>query len=271
MFLYLAVLKKKAPHCLNSSGNGMILHIPHSSRNIPEALRGQFVLDDHALEQELARVTDAFTDELFICPDACRVVFEVSRLVVDVERFPHDRDEPMSRVGQGMIYTKTCLGEPLRRELSPEERRFLKSEYYVRHHELLRRAVLEELLARGKALIVDCHSYPGQPLPCDVSQDENRLDFCIGTDTFHTPPALLQAVQSAIRGKGYSVGINSPYSGTLVPSAYYRKNPNVRSVMIEVNRKLYMDEEAGTKSSGFESVKDRIQAFLKELAAFSAA
>ena len=249
----------------------MILHIPHSSRNIPEALRGQFVLDDHALEQEAVRITDAFTNELFVYPDACRVVFEVSRLVVDVERFSHDCDEPMSRVGQGMIYTKTCTGEPLRRELSEEERRFLKSEYYVRHHELLRRAVRDELLAGGKALIVDCHSYPNRPLPCDVSQDEYRPDFCIGTDTFHTPPALLQVVDSAVRGRGYSVGVNSPYSGTLVPSAYYRKNPNVWSVMIEANRKLYMDEKAGPKLPGFQSVKDRIQAVLKELAAFSAA
>jgi N-formylglutamate amidohydrolase len=35
--------------------------------------------------------------------------------------------------------------------------------------------------------------------------------------------------------------------------------------MIEVNRNLYMDEKAGTKSSGFEPVKGRIQAILKEL------
>jgi N-formylglutamate deformylase len=235
----------------------MILHIPHSSRHIPETLRGQFVLDDHALEREVALVTDAFTDELFDCPD--------------VERFSRDRDEPMSRVGQGMIYTKTCLGEPLRRALSDEERRLLKSGYYVPHHELLRRAVLEELLSGGKALIVDCHSFPGRPLPCDESQDENLPDFCIGTDAFHTPPRLLRLVESAVRGHGYSVGVNSPYSGTLVPSAYHRKNPDVRSVMIEVNRRLYMDEKTGAKSPGFKSVKDRIQAMLKELAALGTA
>ena len=249
----------------------MILHIPHASMHIPETIRGQFVLDENALEQEMALITDAFTDELFVYPDACRVVFPVSRLVVDVERFSHDRDEPMSGLGQGMIYTKTCYGGPLRRELSEKERRHLKSVYYVRHHELLRRAVLEELLSKGRALIVDCHSYPSLPLPCDASQDENRPDFCFGTDVFHTPPALLQAVESVVRGKGYSVGINSPYSGSLVPSAYHRKNPDVLSVMIEVNRNLYMDEKAGTKSSGFESVKDRIHALLKELAAFGTA
>jgi N-formylglutamate deformylase len=246
----------------------MILHIPHASRNIPEAIRAQFVLDDRALEEELLRVTDAFTDELFICPGACRVISEVSRLVVDVERFSRDRDEPMSRVGQGMIYTQTCLGEPLRRALPDGERRLLKSAYYVPHHEFLRRAVLDELLAGGRALIVDCHSFPSRPQPCDERQDENRLDFCIGTDAFHTPPGLLQAVESALRGNGYSVGVNSPYSGTLVPSAYHRKNPNVWSVMIEVNRNLYMDEITGNKLSGFHSVKERIQSILKELAAF---
>ena len=249
----------------------MILHIPHASRHVPEALRGQFVLDDHALGEELARVTDAFTDELFDSPGACRVVFPLSRLVVDVERFSHDRDEPMSRVGQGMIYTKTCLGEPLRRALSGEERRLLKSGYYVPHHELLQRAVLEELLTSGKALIVDCHSFPSRPLPCDENHDENLPDFCIGTDAFHTPPRLLRAAESAVRGHGYSVGVNSPYSGSLVPTAYYRKNPDVRSVMIEVNRRLYMDEKTGAKLPGFKSAKDRIQAILKELAAFGTA
>jgi N-formylglutamate deformylase len=249
----------------------MILHIPHASRHIPGALKGQFVLDDHAMEGEMALVTDAFTDELFDCAGARRVVCPVSRLVVDVERFSNDRDEPMSKAGQGMIYTKTCLGEPLRRALSEEERRILTSACYVPHHELLRRAVLEELLSSGKALIVDCHSFPSRPLPCDGSQDENRPDFCIGTDVFHTPPGLLQTVESALCGYGYTVRVNSPYSGSLVPSAYYRKNPNVWSVMIEVNRNLYMDEKTGAKSSGFESVKNAIQAILKELAAFCTA
>lgn len=249
----------------------MILHVPHASRHIPETIRAQFVLDEHTLEEELLRVTDAYTDELFDYAGCRRVVCPVSRLVVDVERFSHDRDEPMSRLGQGMIYTKTCLGEPFRRPLSEEERRFLKLEYYNRHHELLRRAVLDELLAGGRALVIDCHSFPNQPLPCDENQDANRPDFCIGVDTFHTPAALLRAAESTVRGKGHSVGINSPYSGSLVPTAYYRKNPNVWSVMIEVNRKLYMDEKTGSKSSGFETAEKRIQAILKELAAFSAA
>jgi N-formylglutamate amidohydrolase len=41
--------------------------------------------------------------------------------------------------------------------------------------------------------------------------------------------------------------------------------------MIEVNRKLYMDEKTGAKSAGFKSVKGLIQAMLKELAVFGTA
>jgi N-formylglutamate amidohydrolase len=41
--------------------------------------------------------------------------------------------------------------------------------------------------------------------------------------------------------------------------------------MLEVNRRLYMDEKTGAKSPGFNSAKDRIQAILKEIAAFGTA
>jgi len=41
-------------------------------------------------------------------------VFPVSRLVVDVERFPDDEDEPMAGRGMGAVYTRLSSGERLR-------------------------------------------------------------------------------------------------------------------------------------------------------------
>jgi N-formylglutamate amidohydrolase len=79
----------------------MILHIPHSSHIIPENLREQIVLSDADLTAELTLMTDAFTDELFSLPRTTTIRFPVSRLVVDVERFPDDAQEPMSKVGMG--------------------------------------------------------------------------------------------------------------------------------------------------------------------------
>jgi N-formylglutamate amidohydrolase len=65
-------------------------------------------------------MTDAFTDELFAPTsfEAARVVFPVSRMVCDVERFPDGADEPMALRGMGAVYVKTTDGRPLRQHLT---------------------------------------------------------------------------------------------------------------------------------------------------------
>ena len=91
----------------------MILHIPHSSKTIKEGYRDLYQLDDVDLQQELILMVDAYTDELYQSGKATRVLFEFPRLLVDVERFPDDKDEPMSKKGMGMIYSHTAFGLPL--------------------------------------------------------------------------------------------------------------------------------------------------------------
>jgi hypothetical protein len=83
-----------------------VLHIPHSSQRVPTEDRQDILLDDAALSDELLRMTDAYTDELFpITPaEAGRVIFPLSRLVCDVERFPSDEHEPW-RLGEWVSLT----------------------------------------------------------------------------------------------------------------------------------------------------------------------
>jgi N-formylglutamate amidohydrolase len=64
---------------------------------------------------------------------------------------------------------------------------------------------------------------------------------------------------------GHSLGINQPYAGAIVPLAFYRKDRRVVSIMIEVNRSLYMDELAGTKSNRFDTLQDQIQDLLSSI------
>lgn len=204
----------------------MILHIPHSSDIIPDNLRDQIVLSDEDLSAELILMTDAFTDELFSLQGAIALKFPISRLLVDVERFPNDGEEPMSRVGMGMIYNRTASGRNLKRNLQTHERTRLVS-FYDDHHQALSTDVKHELAKYRNALIVDCHSFPSHPLQCDMDQSIDRPDFCIGTDSFHTPKALAQIPSVNIRQMGYSVQMNRPYEGTLVPMAYYKKDRRI--------------------------------------------
>jgi N-formylglutamate deformylase len=243
----------------------MILHIPHASKEIPAVLRSQIVLSDAELASELAVMTDKYTDQLFTCRGTTRIVFPISRLIVDPERFPDDREEPMSQVGMGVIYTRTSSGRRLRHDLTAGERKWLIRSYYKPHHERLRNAVDVELDSGDRALIVDCHSFPGRPLPCDQDQGMDRPDFCVGTDPFHTPDDLKRTLMEAIRRQGFSVEENRPYAGTIVPAEHYRIEPRVWSIMIEVCQDLYMDEESGSMSDNFFRMHLAVEEILKEL------
>jgi N-formylglutamate deformylase len=234
-----------------------VLHIPHSSRQIPADERQAIRLDDAALDTELLRMTDAYTDELFpVTPvEADRVVFPISRLVCDVERFPSDEDEPMTARGMGVSYVRTSFGDVLRAEPDAAHRRALLDRWYWPHHATLERAVNDVVTRLGACLIVDCHSFASVALPYELDQTSDRADICVGTDSFHTPPAVRDAIVQAAQREGYSVAVDVPFAGALVPLSAYGKDRRVLSVMIEVNRHLYMDEETGQKTRAFELVR----------------
>ena len=233
------------------------LHIPHASRQVPAQERHSIVLDDAELASELLRMTDAFTDELFpeTPVEAGRLVFPISRFVCDVERFPIDEDEPMAARGMGVIYTRTSTGSVLRATPDTASRQAILDRWYWPHHSWLERSVGHVVARHGGGLIIDCHSFPSVALPYEPDQTGPRADFCIGTDRFHTPSSVRDALVRAVKEAGCSVSIDRPFAGALVPLSFYRQDRQVSSVMIEVNRRLYMDERSGRKNAEFEQVR----------------
>ena len=241
----------------------LLLHIPHSSVRIPGDIRQQMLLTNEELEAELLRMTDRYTEELFAFP-ASTVRCDFSRLVCDVERFREDSMEPMAAAGMGAVYTRASCGKALR-NITPEQREETLTRYYDPHHRTLSAAACGMINTFGCCLIIDCHSFPSVPLPCDLSQKMPRPDICIGTDAFHTPPALAAAISLYFEMKGYSLALNEPFSGALVPSPHYRQDARVASVMIEVRRGLYMDEAAGAKTPGFPLLQRDIRGLLTRI------
>jgi N-formylglutamate deformylase len=242
-----------------------VIHVPHSSMLVPGDVRSTLVLDDLELERELLRLTDRYTDELFDLDPAIAttIVFGVSRLVVDPERFTDDAIEPMAARGMGAVYTSTTDGAPLRSRLDAPERAELLARFYEPHHTSLETATHAALDATGRCLIVDAHSFPDSPLGSDLDQEPGRPEICIGTDAFHTPARL---ATEAVNGfQGLEVAVNRPYAGAMVPARWYRHDKRVSAVMIEINRRLYMDETTGQKNAGFAETRATVQSVVTGL------
>jgi N-formylglutamate deformylase len=248
-----------------AKSSDVLLHIPHASTHLPDRWRRIFLLGEEDLRFELVTMTDWHTDALFDAgADADRLVFEVSRLLVDVERFEDDTLEPMAERGMGVVYTRTHDAKPLKSEGCREE---LIAEFYRPHHEKMDDWVEQSLARHGRALIVDCHSYPSIPLPSDWDQLPNRPDFCIGTDLFHTPAWLVASAREAIERSGHTVEIDRPYRGTIVPMRHWQKAAAVCSIMIEINRRLYIDERTGERSDGYAEAAEAVAGVLRRILA----
>ena len=142
----------------------------------------------------------------------------------------------------GVIYTRTTQQTPLREGPSDREREDLLDRFYRPHHRELAAAVDRSLSQHGTCLLIDAHSFPARPLPYELDQDPNRPDICIGTDSFHTPAWLHDVARRGFLELGYSVQIDRPFAGALVPLRHYRSDRRVSSVMIEINRGLYMSQ-----------------------------
>ena len=238
----------------------LILHIPHSSVNMP--FSDGYVDDVNRINNELIKLTDWYTDELFYSESDSMIIAPFSRIFCDVERFENDEDEIMSKIGMGVLYESFDDGSILRK-VSPILRSKIINDYYWKHHNILVEEVNKQIINEGSCLILDCHSYPSTPLIRDIDQTFSRPDFNIGIDKFHTPQKLIDASINYFEENGYSLGIDWPYKGTIVPIAHYKKNKMVNSIMLEVNRKLYLKEPSNEKSEEFNKIKEVIRNYIE--------
>lgn len=235
-----------------AADTGVILHVPHAARLIPPEVRRRLLLDDAALAAELARMTDAHTDLVASrAAEAARrtpwtFVNLLSRLVVDPERFPDDR-ESMRAVGMGAVYQRTSDGRRLRAG-DPVAEEELLDRWYRPYGAAITELVDDRLATLGRATIIDVHSYPSVRLPYEIG-GAARPAVCLGTDPDHTPGWLLSAGQEAFAGCG-DVAVDTPFAGCYVPLRHHGRDRRVRGLMVEIRRDGYLVEPDGPPTGG---------------------
>lgn len=218
----------------------IVLAIPHATRNFDLTL-----WDDAArVSQDADRWTDWFTDQLFDWkhPHVVSVIGKVSRFDCDLERL---EDDPLEAVGRGRFYTQSHSGA--RRSLSPE---FI--EFGLAQWTGYRNLLVDEL--RPGALLIDGHSFPS---------DVHPVDICIGFNSDWSSPSkpMLAMVIDHFEQHGFSVGVNQPFSNSITPDAGF----DYKSMMIELNKRIYMDETTLRLSIGALTVKRCLKSLYRKL------
>lgn len=234
----------------------LLLHVPHASTSFPE--NSGYTSND--LDNEESLLIDYYTDELFVPKDESEhihgIVFPYCRLYCDVERLIND---PLENDGLGISYSRwvpSSSGQgQIYRSFSTKERAF---RLYTDFHAQASKKIVE---LGSDLLLIDCHSFSSQPnLLCSNPSD---IDICIGFNDDDTCPdkVVIGNIKHHFESLGYKVGINTPFSNSKtfeVPLKYH-------SVMIEVNKRLYMNEDTLEKTDGFEKIKNDIQSLYCQL------
>ena len=233
--------------------DNILLHIPHSSMLFPKGCG--FSCQD--LDDEERLLIDYYTDELFIpqqnSENVSHVVFPYCRLYCDVERLVKD---PLEKEGLGISYNRR-VGE-----CAADSRSFgnLQESFalYADHHATMSKKIVR---MPGSVLLIDCHSFSS--FPNLLNPNPPDIDVCIGYNDDETCPnkEVIGEIIQHFKSLGYKVGINEPFSNSKtfsVPVEYH-------SVMIEVNKRLYMNEQNLEKTAGFFRLEHDIQSLYNVL------
>ncbi len=239
----------------------LVLDSPHSGVNYP---------DDFGYSSDLAvlrRAEDTHVEKLYdfaadLGVSWVEALFPRSYLDanrnttdVDVTLFDEPWPEPVTsdfgalrkvRLGKGLIWRTTDDGLPIyRRALSVAEVRARILNCWHPYHQAVAQAIDAAHARHGYSIHINCHSMPAVASSHATEfPGEAHADFVIGDRDGSTASApLVQLICDHLRACGYSVSHNHPYKGVELVRRYSNPGVHRHSIQVEINRKLYMDEQ----------------------------
>lgn len=262
----------------------LILDSPHSGQLYPTDFNHQ------AIFSKLRQAEDTYVDELFDSASNIGAVIlkaEFPRSYIDPNRaetdfFFKDIINPNNTVGEidfkpsikselgiGLIWLKIPPeGEKMyKNKITLDELMNRIKKYHRPYHEALRKIMNKTYQKYGKFYHINCHSMQDNATAMSTQiQGTIRPDFVIGDkDGSSCDNGFTKEVVECLRDLKYEVAINDPYKGAELVSAYSNPNLKKHSLQIEINRKLYMNEETRVKHDGFNTLKHNLSNLLNSL------
>jgi N-formylglutamate deformylase len=256
--------------------SALVLDSPHSGTHYPEdfghavSLAALRVAEDTGVEALWgfapdigATLVHASFPRSYI--DANRALDDIDPLLLDAPWTGPLRDGPKVRLGKGLVWRMLDDGTPIyQRRLSPAEVTRRIDACWRPYHAALEVAIDAAVARHGHVIHLNCHSMPA--VSAAYSTDHPGLrhaDFVIGDrDGTTADPQLTRFVERFLLGRGYTVSVNHPYKGVEIVRRHGRPAEQRHSLQLEVNKRLYMDEQTLARHDGFAVA----QAVLRELA-----
>ncbi len=235
----------------------------------------------------LRQAEDTYVDELFaaapehgatlLCALFPRSYIDVNRAIDDIDPslFDGEWPEPLhptdkSALGMGLIRAMCRPGMPLYDgKLSVADVMERIDRYYRPYHFQVA-SILDGLSARfGAVWHINCHSMPstGAAAHGDAVM---KADFVLGDrDGTTSEPGFVNYLRAQLRGMGYTVALNDPYKGVELVSRYANPARGRHSVQLEINRRLYMNEETLEKHDGFATLQRNLTILTRRLCAYA--
>jgi N-formylglutamate deformylase len=172
------------------------------------------------------------------------------------------------RLGKGLLWRYTDDGMPLyQHKLHPQEVARRIDLCWRPYHQAVKRAIDAAHARHGWCVHLNCHSMPAVAgSHATEFAGLVHADFVLGDrDGTTASPRLTATVADHLRRRGYRVEINHPYKGVELVRRYSNPESGLHSLQLEINRKLYMDEQTLTLHAGSDRLKHDLQDLAREL------
>lgn len=256
----------------------LVFASPHSGRLYPPEMLAVSRLDREAIRKS----EDAYVDVLvesaaeFGVP---LIAARYARAFVDVNREPYELDPAMfedelpafarartARVaaGLGSIARVVAEGQEIYHgKLTFDDARRRIEQVHRPYHRALSALLDEARREHGVAILVDWHSMPSAAAGAPCASPDFVLGDRFGVSCART---VTNHLERSLQALGYRVARNAPYAGGHTTEFYGRPGQNAHAIQVEINRRLYVDEERMAPNAGFERLKHDLRAAFAGLA-----
>lgn len=216
-------------------------------------------------------LTDHYTDKLFsfvaegpynlrmglAYNHIVQISFPYSRLFCDVERMEND---PLEEIGLGIHYDfKKIANSDFNNYWNYGKEKAIG--LYNEHQQKLLASI--DYPFRGQSLILDCHSFSEQDnVLCPNAHEFKDIDICIGFNEDETKPSVefIESVKNFFTSCGYRVEFNKPYSNSKTVNGFEKWRAwQYHTLMIEVNKHCYMNEDSLEITAGYYKLHSELQ------------